>query len=363
MPFGPFILQWRTPSPNPPKSTDLPSGITRTYVQTPSGPLELLSAVPFSLKDKPPLFFAHGGFGCASVWLSYMTYFSSRGYPCYALSYRGHGGSWYSSFWQMYFTSRHAIGEDLVAGIAAVEKLEQERRKAAEKVKVVLISHSAGGALSQYVLSKGMCTVQGFCLFAGVPAFGSWSCYTFWLLSAPINFYYRFFHSRYLLATTKQVHDAFFTTDTPTPVVKELERLLSPYESMCWPMQGLQPFVTGPDVVSRITGWRSRDGDKSHGPAGITPRFLVLAAEHDVLCTPPVMEDAAKRYRAAFHHCVRVGKLDGVSEHDARVEDDKDGELRDGVAYAIVKGLGHHLQNHVDWERGAEVVLRWAERL
>lgn len=74
----------------------------------------------------------------------------------------------------MYFTGRHAIGEDLVAGIHAVEKLEGKRREEAqEKVGVVLISHSAGGALSQYVLSKGMCRVQGFCMLAAVPGFGS----------------------------------------------------------------------------------------------------------------------------------------------------------------------------------------------
>lgn len=73
----------------------------------------------------------------------------------------------------MYFTNRDAIAEDLVAGIQHVETLEMQRRQAREKVRVVLISHSAGGALSQYVLSRGMCTVQGFCLFAGVPGFGS----------------------------------------------------------------------------------------------------------------------------------------------------------------------------------------------
>jgi hypothetical protein len=185
-------------------------------------------------------------------------------------------------------------------------------------------------------------------------------------LTAPLNFYYRCFHSRYLLATTKQVHDAFFTKSTPTSVVRELERLLSPYESMCWPMQALSPFVTGPDVVTRITGWKPRNGpdSKVDESAGIAPRFLVLAAEHDVLCTPAVMEDAAQRYRAAFHNCVRTGKLDGVSEDDFRVEErDNEGEGRDGVAFTVVKGLGHHLQNHVEWEKGAEVVLRWVREL
>jgi hypothetical protein len=90
----------------------------------------------------------------------------------------------------------------------------------------------------------------------------------------------------------------------------------------------------------------------------------VLAAEHDVLCKRPVLEATAAQYRAAFHHCVRVGKLDGVSEYDARVEaSDGEGENRDGVAFTVVKGLGHHLQNHVAWERGAEVVLKWVEKL
>lgn len=75
----------------------------------------------------------------------------------------------------MYFTGRHAIGEDLVAGIEAAEKLEQERIQAQEKTRVVLVAHSAGGALSQYVLSRGMCSVQGLVLLAAVPGFGSYA--------------------------------------------------------------------------------------------------------------------------------------------------------------------------------------------
>jgi pimeloyl-ACP methyl ester carboxylesterase len=104
-----------------------------------------------------------------------MLFFASHGYPCYAVSYRGHGGSWYPSFLQMYFTSREAIAGDLVAGITEVERLEGERRKSEEKVGVVMIAHSAGGALSQWVLSKGLVRVQAFCLFAAVPGFGSYA--------------------------------------------------------------------------------------------------------------------------------------------------------------------------------------------
>ncbi|KAF5847456.1 hypothetical protein GGP41_000220 [Bipolaris sorokiniana] len=343
MPFGPFTLQWRPPTPNPPSPTPLPNGLTRTYIRTPSGSLELLSAPPSDPKtSKPPIFFAHGGFGCASVWIPYMQFFSAQGYPCYAVSYRGHGGSWYPGFWALYFTSRGRMAEDLVSGIEAVEEMEGEKRGGGqERVRVVLVAHSAGGALSQWVLGKGLIRVQGFCMFAAVPGFGS-----------------------YLLATTKQVRDPFFTASTPWPVVQALERLLSPYESMLWPMQALFPIVTGPDVIQSIIGWKPKQPAKSNADkkASVVSRLFVLAAEFDVLCTPSVLLDAAKRYRTAFIDCVRRKKLDGMSEDFIDTASDESAECN-GVKFEIVKGVAHHLQNHVEWEKGAEALLDWVKEL
>jgi hypothetical protein len=167
------------------------------------------------------------------------------------------------------------------------------------------------------------------------------------------NFYYRFLHSKYLMATTKQVQDAFFTAETPISVVQSLQRLLSPYESMLWPMQGLFKFVTGPDVLSSITGWSSKSSTRK----GVSQNLMVLGAEHDVLCTPPILKDAAERYRAAFAQMVELGKVDGVSTKDV-----ESGEEH-GVRYRTVKGVAHHLQNHVEWEKGAKEVLEWVEQL
>jgi hypothetical protein len=90
--------------------------------------------------------------------------------------------------------------------------------------------------------------------------------------------------------------------------------------------------------------------------------MLIVAAELDVLCTPSVLLHAAKQYRASFHYCLRVGMLSGVGESDARVENDESGDW-DGVAFQVVGGVGHHLQNHVEWEGGAQVMLGWMESL
>lgn len=171
-----------------------------------------------------------------------------------------------------------------------------------------------------------------------------WGCYTFWALSAPLNFYYRLFHSRYLLATIPQIHSAFFTAETPVSHVQRFSHLLSPYESMLWPMQGLPAFVTGPDVLGSITGWNSKNGGDS-----VKQALFVLAAEKDVLCTPPIMRDAAQRYGKA---------LETLADNGGKVANDEG-----GVRFRVVKGSAHHLQNHEEWERGAEEVRLWVEQL
>ena len=70
------------------------------------------------------------------------------------------------------------MAADLAAGIEYVQALETVRRggsegKEEDTTRVVLVAHSAGGALSQYALSRKMIQVRGFCMFAAVPGFGS----------------------------------------------------------------------------------------------------------------------------------------------------------------------------------------------
>lgn len=147
--------------------------IQRQFIQTSSGRLELLVAAPKTNTQprKQPIFFAHGGCGGAAVWLEWMEYFSQEhDIPCYAVSYRGHGSSWYPGYLRMYFTSKWTLGADLVSGIKHVERVESE--KTGEDVKVVLVGHSSGGGLSQMILDSGDVQVSALALVAAIPIFG-----------------------------------------------------------------------------------------------------------------------------------------------------------------------------------------------
>lgn len=128
-------------------------------------------------------------------------------------------------------------------------------------------------------------------------------------------------------------------------------------------MQCVSRFITGPDVLSSIVGWKDSESGSEHSKrTGMTSRLLVLAAEKDVLCTPAILQDTAQRYRAAFKDMVKTHKIDGPPDPTLDA-DSKDSSDSCGVRFRVVEGLGHHLQNHVEWEKGAEVVMEWYAQL
>ncbi|KAG8929922.1 hypothetical protein FRC02_004862 [Tulasnella sp. 418] len=120
----------------PPPAT----GTSRTFIETESGRLELLVALPPpDVKQKGPILFIHGGFGSADCYSNYLPYFAAQGYPSYSVSVRGHGHSWYPSYFRMTFlTSRHTFATDLVAALKYIESQHNGQLCA-------LVGHSAGG--------------------------------------------------------------------------------------------------------------------------------------------------------------------------------------------------------------------------
>lgn len=157
--------------PPPRRPTALPEGIVRLFADTPPGKIEILYAAPRGDsidKHVSPLFFVHGGMGSAWVWIEYMSYLSERGVPCYAVSMRGHGESWCPSYLRMvWLTTKRDLADDVIAGIRFVQAREGVNE-------VVLVGHSSGGGLSQFILSEKDVGVKGLALLGAVPGFGSY---------------------------------------------------------------------------------------------------------------------------------------------------------------------------------------------
>ncbi|KAH9213717.1 Alpha/Beta hydrolase protein [Leptodontidium sp. 2 PMI_412] len=339
-------------SPHP---VDLPPYITRYYIPTPLGTLELLAAEPTSSPTSGPrkkaILFQHGGFGSAAVFIPFLTYFSQAQHPCYALSVRGHGASWKPSFFRMVWGyPKSAFAGDLLVGLGFVQDLEAERRgKSVSEVPddVVLVGHSAGGELTQFLLSEGMRKVGGYVCMAGFPSFGGWGVYWNWFKMDPWfvpRYYLRdFWHPRSPLSSTSLVHQAFFSPSYPVSDVKSFETLMPEYESMLWPLQMMTRFVDVGRVVRSITGW---------GKGGI--RLLVVAGEKDRLMDVELMRQMAAEYRVA----VEKGREELVGESGGDVING--GEQ---VGFEVVMGSGHHLQNDLYWEDCAGKILVFVEQL
>jgi pimeloyl-ACP methyl ester carboxylesterase len=159
-----------------PHPVDLPPHISRYYIPTSLGTLELLSAQPppSTSPRKKAILFQHGGFGHAAIWTPFLTFFSQHGYPSYALSLRGHGASWKPSFFHLVWRyGKVSMAQDFKSGVEFVKGLEKQKRgRKTRDEELILVGHSAGGGLVQQYLSGGMGKVGGLVILAGFPNFG-----------------------------------------------------------------------------------------------------------------------------------------------------------------------------------------------
>ncbi|KAF1982194.1 alpha/beta-hydrolase [Aulographum hederae CBS 113979] len=351
----------------------LPPHIQRTYISTPSGQLELLVAEPTSSSSsarKSPTFFAHGGCGAAAVWLEYMTFFSQKhGIPCYAVSCRGRGASWYPSFLRLYFTTKRMLADDLVAGIRYVEDLENEKARGGEKVQLVLVGHSSGGGLSQLILNAGDVSVQGLALLGAIPGYGSYRVNLNWLRLDPwfnLRMFFHFGHPMSPLSFTALVKQAFFCSAYPDSKVREFETRMPHSESFLWPLGMLFRFVDFRNVVRGISGWGGNRFLSNSGQAMGQHRILVLAGGEDKLVSPDLCLRLASEIRGAYSELVAEKKIEASNTEKEREVKETSPEVEtegQGVWYRRVPGAGHHFQNDLQWEEGAGKLLEWYEQL
>ncbi|KAH7039934.1 Alpha/Beta hydrolase protein [Microdochium trichocladiopsis] len=356
-------IHWTRPSgPVPPP----PKGLEREFIKTPDGDIEILSSIPSDRNPSfPPVVFAHGGMGCAWMWTPYMRYLAARGITSYAISTRGHGNSWHPSFLRMLYTvTKRDLGDDLLAGIKAVEQKENSQ--------VVLVGHSSGGGLSQFLLNEGDVKVKGLALLGAVPGTGSYKVYLNWARFDPwfsIRMLIHGWHSNSPLSHPFLVRRAFFSDDYPDADLQEFTRHLNRYESFLWPLGMLLPFTDPRKILRSITGW-----GQSSTSSSSAERVLIMAGTGDKMMTREVQENSASTFRAAYSELVAKGEIKGtdsesvvpLSSSGSTVAASTGSELDNighGVQLAYVPGAGHHLQNDTMWEIGAEKLFRFLEQL
>lgn len=166
-----FTLKWR----QQPHLRPIPEHIQRTFINSPGGDLELLVCHPKHRDPSAlPIFFAHGGYGSAGVWLEWMTYLHEAGYggTLYAYSARNHGASYSLSYLRMvYSTPIEHIASDFQLCYDFVHKQEQAANS--QSAEMILVGHSAGGGLSQYALANGLVRCRALCLLDTIPHYGA----------------------------------------------------------------------------------------------------------------------------------------------------------------------------------------------
>ena len=126
---------------------------------------------------------------------------------------------------------------------------------------------------------------------------------------------------------------AFFGDKFPLTSVVAFQQRMNRYESYLWPFSMMRPFASAASVLRHV-----RRGEPKLGRVG-RARVLIMAGTQDKLMTPDVTRETAAFYRAA-------------------AAGDTQGDGGGAVLMEMVEEAGHHLQNDVQWEDGAEKL--WA---
>lgn len=137
-------------------NTPHPQQFTMIKTQTVQG-LEIYSCLPEKKTKRPPLLFVHGAFAGGWMWTeTFMPFLADAGYPCHALSLRGHGGSHGHEH-----IDWHSISDYVDDVKTVIDWLGQSP---------VLIGHSMGGFVVQKYLERH--DVPGAALVCSVPPQG-----------------------------------------------------------------------------------------------------------------------------------------------------------------------------------------------
>lgn len=117
---------------------------------------EILQCLPKNERGRPPILFVHGAYSAAWIWAEhFLPVFADRGYPAFAVSLRGHGGS----EGDLSSASFNDYVDDVETAAKAISAAP------------VLIGHSMGGLIVQHYVARGG-KAKAFVALASAPPSG-----------------------------------------------------------------------------------------------------------------------------------------------------------------------------------------------
>lgn len=254
-------------------------------------------AVPCTGKRSTPILFVHGASVGSWFWRNYLAYFSACGYHSYALSLRGHPGSF-------------AVDD---IGAVSVDEFAEDVHKAydfvcAEQgVPPVLAGHSMGGLLAQIVAETK--PVAGLVLLASAPPQGV-TC-----RRSP--------HMRIGMTDALRMFTAIATSSALAPNRKIFDSALQYFGG---DTKKLDAFFRKLVPESGLAGWEVYRGSIAVNVGNFHSPTLVLMGEGDEVLDKSVSVGIAERY---------------------------------GTEALIVPGHGHLFPVEDGWEHIANIILHW----
>ncbi|MEY2633015.1 MAG: hypothetical protein RIR00_1669 [Pseudomonadota bacterium] len=230
------------------------------------GGLEVLSCLPQGRCSATPLLFIHGAFAGAWIWAdNFLPYFAAAGYPCYALSLRGHGES----------AGRERI--DWLSITDYVDDLTKVVNWLGQPP--VLIGHSMGGFVAQKYLEHR--SAPAAALVCSVPPQG--------LVMAQFHLMFQkpgLFMEMNNLLSGRQVS---------LEVIREA-LFAEPVDNVL-----LNKFFTHMQMESQRALWDMSMFNLPHLVMRKRPPLLVLGAEKDVLVPAFLVQATARTYGVPDH--------------------------------------------------------------
>jgi len=240
---------------------------------------EIVEYIPTESSNFPPLLFVHGAWHGAWCWKeNFLPYFCDKGFPCYALSLRGHGGS--EGIEKLHSFSLNDYMDDVLEVMKHL------------KEKPVLIGHSMGGAVVQKVVYAHPDSIKMAILLASIPPQGLLKdLLRIYLIRVREGFKTLLFSRR--RTSVPLLSQLLFSDNLTDEERNELTKLLQPESRQA--IGDLRRRIVPVPTSSLWAGLTGKRPQETNHPPQVP--MLVLGSKKDAMFSEKTVQRTAKAYQ------------------------------------------------------------------